>query len=58
MGGKEYFDDLVENLKKAQDEILITGWFISPLFHMTRKKVYGEYVDRLDHSKKNLKNIF
>eukprot|EP01080_Neovahlkampfia_damariscottae_P005619 gene5619-9436_t len=49
MGGKEYFDDLAENLKKAQDEILITGWFISPLFHLTRKKIYGEYVDRLDH---------
>jgi hypothetical protein len=50
MCGKEYFDDLCENLKKAEDEILITGWFISPMFHLTRNKVNGEYIDRFDHS--------
>ena len=50
MCGNEYFEDLAENLKKAEDEILITGWFISPMFHLTRKKVDGEYIDRLDHS--------
>jgi hypothetical protein len=50
MGGKEYFNDLVESLKKAEDEILITGWFISPYLHLTRNKVYGEFTDRLDQS--------
>jgi hypothetical protein len=50
MGGKEYFHDLVESLKKAEDEILITGWFISPMLHLTRNKVYGDYTDRLDQS--------
>jgi phosphatidylserine/phosphatidylglycerophosphate/cardiolipin synthase-like enzyme len=48
IGGKEYYDDLLVHLKAAKTEILITGWFISPQVHLTREKVKGKYVDRLD----------
>lgn len=46
--GSEYYDDLKERLKEARTEILITGWFISPQLHLSRKKINGKYPDRLD----------
>lgn len=36
ISGEEYFFDLFEALSKAQRSIYITGWWLSPEFHLKR----------------------
>jgi len=45
VGGKDYFTDLAKCLKKAQTEILMTGWFITPTYYLSREG--GKYWDAL-----------
>ena len=36
--GKDYFESLYDDLSKAENEVYITGWRISPLFCLDRSK--------------------
>jgi hypothetical protein len=36
IGGKQYFEDLAAELKKAEKEILMTCWYLTPQYYLTR----------------------
>eukprot|EP00817_Percolomonadidae_sp_ATCC50343_P006602 CAMPEP_0117426704 /NCGR_PEP_ID=MMETSP0758-20121206/6743_1 /TAXON_ID=63605 /ORGANISM="Percolomonas cosmopolitus, Strain AE-1 (ATCC 50343)" /LENGTH=1178 /DNA_ID=CAMNT_0005211989 /DNA_START=244 /DNA_END=3780 /DNA_ORIENTATION=- len=38
IGGQKYFEDLVKEIERAEQQILLTGWFISHQLYLIRSK--------------------